>query len=194
MEVFERRSLYGGAIEMEVPKRFLDVSAIRETPDNQEVLVDADSDQSVIVELLAQAEEAPDDQIAKWHFNQLAEDNAAQNPQVLKVSAIEPHQIPRFITQECPVVGQVLLGQQFVSKYKEQAPNLISIVLVVLRVASISTDILITFNGPTYISPQSSSSTQAQAHVLSVDPQFGEAIVARILQTLRVNDWSLFDE
>ena len=40
------RELYGGAITFNVPSRFADVSRFRDIPDHQEVLVDADTDQS----------------------------------------------------------------------------------------------------------------------------------------------------
>ena len=46
------QQLFGGAFECKIPKRFQDVSPVRHVPDNQEVFADADSDQSIIVEIV----------------------------------------------------------------------------------------------------------------------------------------------
>ena len=46
------RELWGGAVHVDVPPGFHDVTKLREVPDNQEVFADADSDQSFIFELL----------------------------------------------------------------------------------------------------------------------------------------------
>ena len=47
------RPLFGGAIELALPARFVDVSPFRQIPDHQEVFFDGPSDQSVIVEILS---------------------------------------------------------------------------------------------------------------------------------------------
>lgn len=46
------RELFGGAILLAIPERFLDISDFRPVPDNQEVFADAIHDQSLIVEVL----------------------------------------------------------------------------------------------------------------------------------------------
>ncbi|KAJ3081570.1 hypothetical protein HK102_002265, partial [Quaeritorhiza haematococci] len=51
------RPLFGGAITTALPDSFIDISTFREVPDNQEVFVDRDTDQSIVIELLQLAEE-----------------------------------------------------------------------------------------------------------------------------------------
>ena len=46
------RQLFGGAVIMGIPARLVDVSDFRPVPDNQEVLADGSTDQSVIVEIM----------------------------------------------------------------------------------------------------------------------------------------------
>ncbi len=46
------RQLFGGAVSLSVPARLVDVSDFRPVPDNQEVLADGATDQSVIVEIM----------------------------------------------------------------------------------------------------------------------------------------------
>lgn len=52
LRAMKRKLLFGGAMEILVPNGFLDVSEIRQVPDNQEVFVSNYSDASLIVELL----------------------------------------------------------------------------------------------------------------------------------------------
>ena len=58
------RQLFDGAFECVVPKRFEDVSAFRDIPNNQEVFADAETDQSIIIEIL-EHQAVADDQAAK---------------------------------------------------------------------------------------------------------------------------------
>lgn len=51
MSGLQRHELYGGAMSLEIPSRLVDISAFRQVPDHQEVFADADTDQSVIVEI-----------------------------------------------------------------------------------------------------------------------------------------------
>ncbi|KAJ3218728.1 hypothetical protein HDU67_004248 [Dinochytrium kinnereticum] len=47
------KELFGGAITISLPDRFVDASVLREVPDNQEVFIDTKgTDQSIIIELL----------------------------------------------------------------------------------------------------------------------------------------------
>ena len=89
----ERRELFGGAIVMGVPRRFADVSGIRQVPDTQEVFVCQETDQSVIVEVLELSEEADVAHAAQFHFNVLAEDNSSSQ------SSIETESIVQEVTE-----------------------------------------------------------------------------------------------
>lgn len=57
------RPLFGGAITTSIPSTFIDASTLREIPDNQEVFVDTDTDQSIIIELLQMESEVVDSEI-----------------------------------------------------------------------------------------------------------------------------------
>ena len=52
IESLPLRQLFGGAVTIGVPARLVDVSEFRPVPDNQEVLADGASDQSVIIEIM----------------------------------------------------------------------------------------------------------------------------------------------
>ena len=78
---------------MGVPRRFADVSGIRQVPDTQEVFVCQETDQSVIVEVLELSEEAYAAHAAQFHFNVLAEDNSSSQ------SSIETESIVQEVTE-----------------------------------------------------------------------------------------------
>lgn len=46
------KALFGGAISIMLPTRLADVSDFRPVPDNQEVLADGATDQSIVVEIM----------------------------------------------------------------------------------------------------------------------------------------------
>ncbi len=91
LDAFIPRDLFGGALQISLPARLEDVHLYRPIPDNQEVFVDATSDQSVIVELLDLAEETSDAECSAFHFNSLAHDNDAEEQSILEQ---EPINVP----------------------------------------------------------------------------------------------------
>jgi hypothetical protein len=54
-EELNRQPLFGGMAIIELPDRFGDVSDFRPVPDHQEVLADASTDQSIIIEILVRS-------------------------------------------------------------------------------------------------------------------------------------------
>eukprot|EP01098_Paradermamoeba_levis_P009655 TRINITY_DN4039_c0_g1_i1.p1 TRINITY_DN4039_c0_g1~~TRINITY_DN4039_c0_g1_i1.p1 ORF type:complete len:117 (-),score=21.17 TRINITY_DN4039_c0_g1_i1:399-749(-) len=90
---FRKEELYGGAMECLIPDHWLNVCQIREVPDNQEVFVDVNSELSLIVEILEMEKDIPNDQIAQFHFFELAGENGANETEV-QVVKNEPLLIP----------------------------------------------------------------------------------------------------
>ena len=75
-DIMDNRKLFGGAIEAQIPSRFIDVSDFRPVPDHQEVFSDEAADQSIIIEIveLSQtAEECP----GRFYLKDLAAVNGA---------------------------------------------------------------------------------------------------------------------
>jgi hypothetical protein len=155
-----KRPLFGGAIQAFLPDGAIDASSIRLVPNNQEVFMHAESDQSIIVEILERVDEVSDENAIKYHFDALAEANDAQNLQDHIVDKIESIPINSVIVQRL-TSAWYLFGRQQVSKYHEQAKNIIHLHLCLLRFGGdLATDILISFNDPVFVSAQSSSNDQ----------------------------------
>ncbi|KAL1921674.1 uncharacterized protein VTP21DRAFT_10316 [Calcarisporiella thermophila] len=187
------RSLFGGAIAAYIPDNFLDASTLREIPDNQEVFVSVNSDQSIIIELLQLADEAPDEDAAKYHFEQLASDNEAESWSIESVIPLSQTELPHI-----PSDARIyfLTGRQVISKFKEHTPgsrNLVDIYLTLIRLPSITTDIIITYNSPVIIGEESSSRIlQESAESGSVGQQQVFVGLKQTLESLQILDWGLF--
>eukprot|EP00029_Vermamoeba_vermiformis_P005785 TRINITY_DN2102_c0_g1_i1.p1 TRINITY_DN2102_c0_g1~~TRINITY_DN2102_c0_g1_i1.p1 ORF type:complete len:193 (-),score=62.05 TRINITY_DN2102_c0_g1_i1:164-742(-) len=185
------RQLFGGALVAGVPTRFDDVSDFRQVPDNQEVFSDPARDQSVIIELLQYEPTISDDQIAQYHFKEIASANDCPVSEVVTVQPLTPQEAPHFAD---PAVTKIVLhGRQQVAKFNESAANIVNLYLAVIRMPAIQTDLLVTFNEPAALNPASSSSRHIDPN--SANQSFaGESLqlFQNLIRTLEVRDTSIF--
>ncbi|XP_067828118.1 ran guanine nucleotide release factor [Heptranchias perlo] len=148
--------LFGGSFSAVLPPNSIDVSDIREIPDNQEVFIHSKTDQSIIIELLEHQSQVPDQDAARYHFDDVTTSNNATGEEGSEILSVEPVSGDQIALQELSSAW-FLTGRQRVAKFNEQARNTVTIHLALFRLPQYSTDILITFNDPTIISPLSSS-------------------------------------
>lgn len=71
-------------------------SDFRQVPDNQEVFSDPARDQSVIIELLQYEPTIGDDQIAQYHFKEIAAANGCPASEVVSVQPFSAQDAPHF--------------------------------------------------------------------------------------------------
>eukprot|EP00005_Dracoamoeba_jomungandri_P006007 CAMPEP_0174262218 /NCGR_PEP_ID=MMETSP0439-20130205/12845_1 /TAXON_ID=0 /ORGANISM="Stereomyxa ramosa, Strain Chinc5" /LENGTH=194 /DNA_ID=CAMNT_0015346891 /DNA_START=208 /DNA_END=792 /DNA_ORIENTATION=- len=187
-EEFETKDLYGGAITCIIPTRFFDVSKIRQVPDHQEVFTDIDTDASLIIELNSRVASSSDEEAAKVHFEQLAEDNCAPSSSVLTLERIPQEHLPHF-DQNVPKF--FLLGQQDIAKFKEDAFNKVNIYMALIRLVGVGTDVLITLNEPVHVDSRSSS---FQNISLASDKERNSALAVflQVLKSFEIKNWNLF--
>eukprot|EP01089_Gocevia_fonbrunei_P012661 TRINITY_DN3055_c0_g1_i1.p1 TRINITY_DN3055_c0_g1~~TRINITY_DN3055_c0_g1_i1.p1 ORF type:complete len:197 (+),score=34.88 TRINITY_DN3055_c0_g1_i1:121-711(+) len=185
-EFYTRRDLFGGGMSVMLPRRFADVSELRQVPDNQEVFVDVNTDQSIIIELLALEENVPNSESIKYFFDDLAESNdAKEGATIIQTITLDENKVPLFGKD---IHKSALLGDQYVSKFNEQSKNKIQLYMANIRLPQVTTDILITLNTPVYISTQSSSKVSVDATA-----QNSEQVFMGILKSIEVKSWSLFN-
>lgn len=177
------RELYGGAIKALIPERFVDVSEFRQVPDHQEVFSDPVTDESIIIEIL-EREQLPDNEAIVSHFNDLAEANSAE-ARILKSESIPHVDLPQLGTN-VPFTAGFLIGEQNIAKFREDAKNLVGILILLVRLPSVTTDLLISYNGPQRIA-EASSSWGAQPS--GEDPV---AILGAFARHLEIVNWNLF--
>jgi len=174
-------------MQVSIPRRFVDISGFRQVPDNQEVFTDVKTDQSIIIELLS-IENVPNEESAAHHFKELARDNdALHEHSILKIERLGRDDLPNFGDE---VYKSVVVGQQRVSKFKEHAKNIVTIFLATIRLANVTTDVVITLNEPVQISGESSSA--ANVEPLSAQQVNSLTIFKVLLKTLQVRNWDLF--
>ncbi|KAJ3599912.1 hypothetical protein NHX12_033866 [Muraenolepis orangiensis] len=151
------RPLFGGAMSARIPNGAKDVSDLREVPDNQEVFAHRHTDQSLVVELLEFQGQVEDRDAARYHFEDLAGSNGALRPAACEVAGVAvPLARSDLALTQCRSAW-LLTGAQRVAKFNEEALNAVTIHLGLFRLPQFSTDVLVTFNDPHGISPDSSS-------------------------------------
>eukprot|EP01118_Nematostelium_gracile_P006041 TRINITY_DN1931_c0_g1_i1.p1 TRINITY_DN1931_c0_g1~~TRINITY_DN1931_c0_g1_i1.p1 ORF type:complete len:182 (+),score=41.01 TRINITY_DN1931_c0_g1_i1:43-588(+) len=179
----EHKQLFGGAITCDMPQRFLDISEVREIPDNQEGFCDVHTDQSIIIELLSRSN-VNDQDSAKFHFDSLAEDNQAVGSQITHTEVLTDDDIPHLRGNYVVLC----IGKQQVSKFHETSTNTVNITMCLIRLLQQQTDIVINFNEPIAISPQSSSHNATP----SSDPNDNLTMFKQMIKSFRIVDYSLF--
>lgn len=179
--------LFGGALSAVIPDSATDISELREIPDNQEVFAHAHTDQSLIVELVEYQGQVVDQDAARYHFDDIAGSNKALEPGAFEVTSIVALPKSELSLSVCSSAW-MLTGTQCVSKFNEEARNTVTIHLGLFRLPQFSTDVLITFNDPQSISPESSSASAAGTHREPWTVQDFQ----RVLQTLTLHNPELF--
>uniref|UniRef100_A0A3Q1GN58 Ran guanine nucleotide release factor n=1 Tax=Acanthochromis polyacanthus TaxID=80966 RepID=A0A3Q1GN58_9TELE len=179
--------LFGGALSAVIPHSATDISELREIPDNQEVFAHAHTDQSLIVELVEYQTQVADQDAARYHFEDIAGSNKALEPGAFEVTSVVALPKPQLSLSECSSAW-MLTGTQCVSKFNEDARNTVTLHLGLLRLQQFSTDVLITFNDPQSISPDSSSASAVGTHKQPWTVQEFQ----RLLQTLTLHNPGLF--
>ncbi|KAL9536950.1 hypothetical protein MBANPS3_012226 [Mucor bainieri] len=184
------QELFGGAIVVPTVGSFLDASKFRQIPDNQEVFVDMNTQQSLIFELLEPVE-APSEKAAEFHFQQLAEDNEAAGYTVTTVDNLKPQDVAPHLPQDGTEI-YLLQGTQQIAKFNEDdAYNTVDIILVVVRWDKVEADFVISVNAPVELA--STSSEQESVNETSAVPiDIVKQEVMTILKGLEVKDWGLF--
>ncbi|KAI8994685.1 ran guanine nucleotide release factor-like protein [Pilobolus umbonatus] len=184
------RQLFGGAITAPVSSTFIDASNLRQIPDNQEVFIDMNTQQSLIFELLEQVE-ANQQSCAKYHFEQLAADNDAINPCILSIDTLDVKQVSPLLPANTTEI-YLLQGTQDISKFNEKnAYNTVDIMLAVIRFTNVSTDFIVSVNAPIRLSA-TSSEQESVNQTQSVDLNTVKNEIIHVINHLNVKDWSLF--
>jgi hypothetical protein len=140
--MFSKRSLFGGAASCEVPQDWIDVSTLRDVPDNQEVFVDRTGDVSAIVEILEYQKNVADKDAAVFFFNDLADADHAQSTQIDEVGEVVPWTLLPGTTGSCMIE---IKGQQVKAKSGPgRDPTNVFVFISVFRAPSVNADILVT--------------------------------------------------
>lgn len=181
--------LFGGAMECELPERFLDVSDFRPVPDHQEVWAEASTDQSIIVEIVEHREDLADADALDFFWRDLAETNEAHPVEVNSRMDAAPTGVA-----EASFSG-IISGLQTMSKGRQDqrvAANVVAVALAVVRLPHVRSDVLVSSHAPVFISEQSVAAAQAGAGQRQGGPEAAAYVLRRVLASIRVCHWGLF--
>lgn len=230
MEKFDLKPLYGGAVQLRLPSGMIDASDLREIPDHQEVFISPLGDDScAIVEIVDYQEDIGDAEAAQFYFGDLASQNEASDGAgdsvIESVEALTAAQAPCLLSTPAlasppssGIKAFLVRGKQRIAKFKESqaAKNDVFISMLVLRLPSVSSDVLISISCPTAISTSSSSVGGAaelaglntvtslartgagsdERNALMLEPTLNgvpaEAAMKEIIASVQINDWGLF--
>jgi len=154
---FVRRDFFGGAITAELPPEYVDISTVRDVPDNQECFAHQDTDRSLIVEILEFEDSYDDEKAARYFFMDLADANGSENNEIELQEAVADKRSMTALRQFRDARMNIVIGTQEVAKFRESAKNVIRVFLCNLRLPGFKSDVLISFNTPVLVDPDSSS-------------------------------------
>mmetsp|Transcript_21085 Transcript_21085/g.44036 ORF Transcript_21085/g.44036 Transcript_21085/m.44036 type:complete len:206 (-) Transcript_21085:38-655(-) len=179
--------LYGGAMRAYIPKKFLDVSDLRDVPDHQEVFVDNDTDCSLIFELNALSDDVADGDIGTHIFTDLAEYNDAVGHKIGLNTALTSDSAPNFPS----AYKHLVVGDQTVSKYNDGdiAANNVRVYMAIIRLRNAQTDIVMMLNVPTTVS-EISSSFGALKELADADAM--ASLFLEVVKSFRIDDMGIF--
>ena len=149
------KDFYGGAIKCPIPETFRDVSNVRPVPDFQEVYFSSVKNESIICELLAEDDTREDPLVnVRQRFTDLAEANHVPPQQALVFLTKLLPASKRHDNMPADCTYALLVGAQRVAKFKdaekfgEAAFKHVDIIMVNIRIPSVQTDLLLTWNIP----------------------------------------------
>lgn len=190
-----RRNLFGGAITVQIPREFSDISVIRAVPDNQEVFSHAETDRSVIIELLELQDIPPDCFPAEFHLNSIAEDSGATEARTNKVITLSPSDFPALQEDDPSLSITAAYGTHVVSKFRDAAElaSHVDVYVACVRLPRATTDLLVVFNDPRALHPAGSSARAGSTVASTQEDVPRDALLQMILTSLKIHDWSLLE-
>lgn len=218
---FRPVQLYGGAIDVQLPLDFIDASDFRQVPDTQEVFVNTEYDDSIVFDLMERFEAASDEEALKEHLNEISDINGADPGSQLVQLYSETHALtqPKIKAKSSPAYITVAIepakkwGRTTELVQDPNDPNeklkepVLVLILALIRIESVATDLLITYNTPITtvgdlnklqkVFADQKKPDQKNLYVSSIfelPPRIEAGItgIREAIDTLEIEDWSLF--
>ncbi|GKT39904.1 putative Ras-related protein Rab7 [Colletotrichum spaethianum] len=201
MTRYKSTPLYGGALVADLPEKFADVrwrptpnSKLREVPDNQEVWIDSDGFTSIIFDIterVGPAGSSPeiDGRAMTTHLEELV----GEDIDTVKVWNTTETSFSR-LSPDVPAYTLIATQTPRAKKSGSSAPDFTAIILTLLRLEKESTDILVTINVPHIKGEYDEADVDLELG--KQGKLIGDAVeyAARIWETFKVKDWTLFQE
>ncbi|KAI6249970.1 putative ran guanine nucleotide release factor [Erysiphe necator] len=186
MTSYFKRSLYGGAITVELPSFFVDVSDFRQVPDHQEVFLDNSGFTSIIFDITERVgsdSTGPDVDCAALtaHLEDITEKETVQ---VWNTNSTQFSKLPEGIP------AYTLIATPIESSKNPKNSKFTAILLTLVRLEKESTDILITINVPHEDTEDIELETGKLGKLIDNSIEY----TTRIWQTFEIHNWNLFND
>ncbi|KAH8584682.1 RAN guanine nucleotide release factor [Cryptosporidium sp. chipmunk genotype I] len=182
---YTNRKLYGGAIELNIPKEFDDISNVRDIPDHQEVFVDKLSECSIIVEILDLVDSVGRGNVAEYYFKDISEFNNSLDTKIIYSEPLSAYSNDLQISK---CIGSQILDKRYPEGIQREELNLY---LLLLRIVPKRADIVISFNSPSRF-PAINQSLQTKTEYRRLSEKDINEIMDEILRSFAIKDYNLF--
>jgi len=185
--------LFGGALIVDLPSNFADVSTIRQVPDHQEVYLDKDGYTSIIFDITERvgvpgSSPAIDGTALTAHL----EDIVDSDDDVVKVWTTAKTDFSK-LPADTPSYT-LIATQTPPAKEGSKSPDFTAIVLTLIRLEKESTDILITINVPHIKGEYTEEEVDMQMGKQGILIENSVEFASRVWETFKIKDWGLFKE
>ncbi|MCJ1481080.1 hypothetical protein MMC06_001236 [Schaereria dolodes] len=199
---FKQTELFGGAIVVDLPEGYADVSTIRQVPDHQEVYLHTTGLTSLIFDITERITHlSSDEEALQYHLEDIIESSSSSSN--VKIwssnSAIFsklPPNTPAYTllatTSTAPSSPSSLPSRSLTPAFPFTA-----IILTLIRLAPQSTDLVISVNIPHLPDeprPDDSEPINFEEGKVGKMVEKGISIRDRILKSFEIRDWGLFGE
>lgn len=183
---YTKVKLYGGAITAEIPSGLSNAENLRQIPDSQEVFVErVEGDDALIFDLLQEVE-IEDSQALDFHIKELADLNAVSSKSLVYLTAVKPITVGIEGSK-----AWVAVTTQEAKKWgRDQTP--LALIAALVRLERVQTDFLITLNVPFETASEQAEYKKLLEGGSSERVKTSEQIVLHVLETLHIENWTLF--
>jgi len=195
MSSYQSTPLFGGALIVDLPSTFADVSTIRQVPDHQEVYLDKDGFTSIIFDIterigLPGSGAATDGAAMTTHLEDIV-DSDIDTVKVWSTTDTIFSKLPEGIPAYTLIATQTPPPDP---ESKSPAPDFTAIILNLIRLENEHTDILITINVPHIKGEYTEEEVNLQLGKQGKLIENAVEHAARIWETFKIKDWGLFNE
>ncbi|KAH8819572.1 hypothetical protein F5884DRAFT_659529 [Xylogone sp. PMI_703] len=195
MTTYTSTPLFGGALIVDLPSNFADVSDIRQVPNNQEVFLDKDGFTSIIFDItervgVAGSGPAIDGAALTTHLEDIV-DSDIDTVKVWSTTDTVFSKLPEGTPAYTLIATQTPPPNP---ESKTSAPDFTAIVLNLIRLEKESTDIVISINVPHIKGEYTEEDVDLQLGKQGKLLESAVEYAARIWETFKIKDWGLFKE
>ncbi|KAH0544002.1 hypothetical protein FGG08_001769 [Glutinoglossum americanum] len=195
MATYNKVDLFGGAITVDLPDGYADVSDIRQVPDHQEVYLDKDGFASIIFDLTEQPDSVTTDEAAlKLHLDDIfdSDDDVKLWYQNTTRLLHFPEQTPIYTIFKTKHFPQEASGGSRPLTDFRATPIFTGVLVTIVRLKAQTTDIVITINVPHIKGNYDEGRVDLERGQLGPLLDSALAHQDRIFRTFEVKDWNLF--